>query len=49
MKKNKFSQKIQELPPPKPSSESNEIIIEVESENKENISPKKQKNIKKKI
>jgi len=39
MNKNKFSHKIKEIPPPQPPSDSNEVIIDLESGNKENVSP----------
>ena len=39
MNKNKFSHKIKEIPPPQPPSDSNEVNIDLESGNKENVSP----------
>ena len=39
MNKNKFSHKIKEIPPPQPPSDSNEVILDLESGNKENVSP----------
>ena len=49
MKKNKLSQKLKELPPPQPPSDSNEVILDLESNNKENVAPNpksKKKNLK---